>query len=117
MFTNLSACGIECAKCDAYLATQANDLAAREEVARKWQQEFNAPQITADTINCDGCMAAGDRHFGYCLDCEVRKCAVERQLENCAHCPDYVCEKLAGFFQHAPQNRATLDLVRQALAG
>ena len=26
--------------------------------------------------------------------CEVRKCTIDRGLENCAYCEDYGCEKL-----------------------
>lgn len=34
---------------------------------------------------------------------------------HCAHCPDYVCDKLEGFFKMAPDNRTRLDAIRAAL--
>lgn len=35
-------CGIDCSKCEGYLATQANDNSKRAEVASKWSQQHNA---------------------------------------------------------------------------
>lgn len=37
---------------------------------------------------CRGCLLDGDEK------CLVKPCVIERSLENCAHCPDFVCEKL-----------------------
>jgi hypothetical protein len=40
---------------------------------------------------------------------------MERGVVNCAHCADYGCEKLEGFFGLVPEVRATLDGIRQSL--
>jgi len=40
---------------------------------------------------------------------------VARDVVNCAHCADYVCEKLEGFFGLVPDARATLDEIRRSL--
>jgi hypothetical protein len=109
-------CGIVCTDCPAYTATQADDRAALEEVAAQWREQFNAPEITAESIVCDGCLASDGRLNGYCATCEIRACGVERSVVNCAHCSDYVCEKLAGFFAHASEAQKTLDDIRQGLA-
>jgi len=112
MTTLIAACGLDCAQCEAYTATQANDLLALERVAEKWSQEFNAPGLTADNIQCDGCMVQG-RKIGHCDECKMRLCAIERGLANCAACPDYACETLTGFFASVPQAKANLDALRQ----
>lgn len=112
MATLIAACGLDCAKCDAYIATQANDQAALEKLAEKWRVDFNAPNLTAASVLCDGCMAGG-RVIGYCAECTIRLCAVERGLENCAACPDYGCEKLTAFWANAPQAKANLEALRQ----
>jgi hypothetical protein len=109
-------CGIVCTACPAYVATQANDRAALEEVAAQWREQFNAPEITTDSIVCDGCLTSDGRLSGYCSMCEIRACGVERSVVNCAYCSDYVCEKLAGFFAHASEAQKTLDDIRQGLA-
>ena len=108
-------CGLNCGDCPAYVATQANDRGALERVAAQWREQFNSPEITADSIICDGCLASNGRLAGYCSMCEIRACAVERNVVNCAHCADYACEKLEGFFGHAEGARQTLDAIRAAL--
>jgi hypothetical protein len=109
-------CGLVCTGCPAYVATQADDRAALEKVAAEWRQALNSPEITADSIICDGCLATnGGRLSGYCSTCQIRACAMERDVVNCAHCADYACEKLEGFFSHAPDAKATLDGLRAAL--
>jgi hypothetical protein len=40
---------------------------------------------------------------------------VTRGVVNCAHCADYACEKLEGFFGFVPDARAVLDEVRHSL--
>jgi hypothetical protein len=111
MTTLIAACGLDCAQCEAYLATQANDLPALERVAEKWGKEFGAPGLTANNIQCDGCMTEG-RKIGHCSECGMRLCAIKRGLANCAACPDYACEQLTTFFQSVPQAKANLDALR-----
>ncbi|MFZ6026086.1 MAG: DUF3795 domain-containing protein [Chloroflexota bacterium] len=113
MNTLIAACGLDCSKCEAYQATQNNDDFAKERIAAQWRAEYNAPNITIASVTCDGCMT-GERHGGYCAECGIRKCAVERNLPNCAYCNDYACEALEGFFKVAPQVRANLETIRAA---
>ncbi len=109
MSTLIAACGLDCSKCDAYIATQANDQAALEQIAAKWRVDYNAPDIAANNILCDGCMTGG-RTIGHCAVCKIRLCAVERGFETCADCPDYACEPLTEFFKMLPPTaKATLD--------
>jgi hypothetical protein len=112
----IAVCGLDCAKCEAYLATQAKDEAAKERVAAKWREDYNAPNIDAAYVTCDSCLALDGHLGGHCYECEIRACGVGRGLANCAHCVDYgTCEKLAGFIEFVPQVRATLDEIRKAL--
>jgi hypothetical protein len=110
-------CGLVCTDCPAYMATQADDRTALERVAAQWREQFNAPDITAESIVCDGCLGGdGGRLSGYCSVCEIRACGMARGVVNCAHCADYACEKLEGLFGMVPQARAVLDGVRAGLA-
>jgi hypothetical protein len=104
-------CGIVCSDCPAYTATQAGDQAALQRVLEQWRQEFNAPTMTIEYVACDGCLS-GEQKCGYCAGCEIRACGVTRGVANCAHCPDYACDKLEGFFGMVPDARATLDRIR-----
>jgi hypothetical protein len=107
-------CGLICTDCPAYVATQANDQAALERVAAQWRQEYNAPSITVESVICDGCLS-GERKCSHCAECEIRACGIERSVANCAHCPDYACEKLKKFFGFVPNARTVLDEVRVSL--
>ena len=37
-------CGMDCSKCEGYLATQADSKEKREEVAKKWTVQYNTIQ-------------------------------------------------------------------------
>jgi len=90
-------------------------MAALERVAAEWRVAFNAPEITAAGIVCDGCLATIDgRLAGYCGMCEIRACALERNMVSCAFCADYSCAKLESFLAGAPNARATLKQLRAA---
>ncbi|MCL5109362.1 MAG: DUF3795 domain-containing protein [Chloroflexi bacterium] len=107
-------CGLDCAVCPAYVATQASDLPAQERLLAQWRVEFKAPEMQLADVLCDGCAAAG-RHCGYCAGCEVRACAAPRGVANCAYCPDYGCAKLASFWAMAPAARENLEAIRGGL--
>jgi hypothetical protein len=108
-------CGLVCSDCPAYVATQSGERDALEEVAAQWRLAFNAPEITAESIVCDGCPGTnGGRLAGYCTTCEIRACGVQREVANCAHCAAYGCAKLEGFLDNAPEARETLEEIRQS---
>ena len=70
-------CGLDCAKCDAFIATKNNDNQKRIETAKNWSKEYNA-EIKPEHINCDGCMSKSNKLFNHCLVCEIRKCAITK---------------------------------------
>jgi hypothetical protein len=106
-------CGLICTDCPAYVATQADDRAALEQVAAEWRQAYNAPNITVESVICDGCLDGG-RKCGHCAECDIRACGMAHGVANCAYCSDYSCEKLDRFFGFAPQARDTLDEIRRS---
>jgi hypothetical protein len=108
-------CGLVCSDCPAYIATQADDLAAKERVAAQWREEFNAPDIDVAAVTCDGCVTPHGRLGGYCTLCPIRACGVERGVVNCAYCSDYGCEKLENFLVDVPTARAVLEEIRKGL--
>jgi hypothetical protein len=112
MIKMIGYCGLICTDCEAFLATQSNDWAALERMAAKAREEYGMPEATAEAVLCDGCLTASGRQCGYCEQCQVRACALERGMANCAHCRDYACEKLESFFGLAPAARTMLDEIR-----
>jgi len=107
-------CGLVCTDCGAYIATKNDDNEKREEVARLWSKEFNK-EFKPKDINCDGCLDLEGRLFGYCNECEIRKCGLENKVKNCAYCEEYACEKLLKFFKMASAARESLDSIRKSL--
>jgi hypothetical protein len=108
-------CGLVCSDCDAYVATQANDLEALERLAQRARTEFGLADATAETTMCDGCLTESGRQIGYCATCEIRACGVARGVVNCPHCADYACDKLESFFAQATEARPVLDEIRASL--
>lgn len=106
-------CGIVCTECPAYLATQDNDADELKRVAEMWSSE--ELQLKPEDIVCDGCLPGHARYALFCSDCEARACAMARQLDNCAHCDDYACEKLARIFEMVPDAKTKLDGIRTGL--
>ncbi len=89
----LAPCGLDCALCDMYIATQADSDQLRQQIADKWSELFHY-NFKKDDINCDGCLGGG-RLGIYCKSmCVIKPCATARGLTNCEDCPDYVCDIL-----------------------
>jgi Protein of unknown function (DUF3795) len=107
----IACCGLVCTDCPTYLATQADDDAAREKTAKEWSKLYGA-EIKPEQINCDGCQSEGGRLFGHCLECKIRSCAHDRGFVTCAECPDYSCEQLEQVLQYVPDARAKLEAMR-----
>jgi len=104
-------CGLICSECGAFIATRNDNDEKRAEVARLWSKQYNTEISPAD-INCLGCTSDSDCLFNHCRVCEIRKCAKEKQVANCAYCDDYACEKLEAFFRMVPDAKKQLDGIK-----
>ena len=54
-------CGIDCSKCDAYIATITNDSELKTKTAKDWSKLNNAT-ILPKHINCNGCRKDGAKN-------------------------------------------------------
>ena len=108
MTLNIACCGIDCEKCDAFIATKNNDQALREKTAKLWSKLNNAP-ILPEHINCDGCRAEG-RKTVFCESmCQIRKCALEKKVATCGDCPEMEqCPTVAVVHSYKPEARENL---------
>lgn len=87
MKNKIAYCGLDCEKCDAYLATVHDDDILRAKTAKLWS-EMNHVLITPEMINCMGCRADGIK-TPYCDSmCVIRKCAIEKGVDTCGSCKD-----------------------------
>ena len=95
-------CGLICTDCSSYIATQKNDLEAKEAEVVKWREMFNKAssdiEIDTDFVTCDGCLAFEVKLSGHCSVCDVRNCGIEKKVENCGYCKEYPCPKIEKLF-------------------
>lgn len=108
----LGACGLLCNRCEAFLATSADDSEAIVEIAAKWSRQYGV-DIPPDSVWCDGCLTEGARKCGHCAECEVRACVVSRGISSCAECEYYLCETISRFFELQPLAKHRLDRIRR----
>ncbi len=95
-------CGLDCEKCDAYIATINDDQALREKTAKLWTELNNAP-ILPEHINCQGCRVSGIKTV-YCDSiCTIRQCAMKNGVTTCGDCPNFEkCQKVERIIKNNP---------------
>ena len=98
----MGCCGLDCEKCDAYLATLHNDQALREKTAQKWSA-LNGVTILPEQINCAGCRADGVKTVFCERLCAVRQCVVKKGLSICGECAELEkCPTVGKIISHNP---------------
>ena len=80
-------CGLDCEKCDAYIATVNDDNALREKTAKLWAELNNAP-ILPEHINCEVCRKKKKKTVFCDSMCGVRQCALKKGVSTCGDCPE-----------------------------
>jgi hypothetical protein len=104
-------CGIDCEKCEAFIATVNNDDELRAKVAKQWSKTYQT-DFKPEQINCTGCTSDGVK-FSYCERlCKIRHCAAPRNIKTCADCDMYPCEDLGDVFRFAPDAKKLLDSLK-----
>ncbi len=85
----LTLCGYRCDLCQCYTKNikSEND---KERVIKGFNRIFEY-DLKHEDVECVGCKNEG-KHVT--PNCPVRRCALERGVENCAHCSEFVCDKL-----------------------
>ncbi len=111
MDTMIAYCGLDCSQCPAFIARQDGNDDLRRTTALEWSEQFHI-DITPAAIDCSGCRAPGV-HNPFCGTCAIRACGMERGVANCAHCPDYGCEKLLKIFAADGHCKNRLDEIRR----
>jgi len=107
----IAMCGLVCNDCIAFVATQKNDDKLRERVVEAWSTEKE--RLRLEDVDCDGCKSEG-RLYIFCEVCNVRKCGLQRGIENCGYCNEFPCEKLEklwGSFRTVSGEDAKANLV------
>lgn len=111
MKTVVAYCGILCSDCPTFKATKMNDDGEGRRIAKLWTRQYGK-EFRMEDINCDGCLSRGQRVFSHCNICEVRKRVRQRNVESCAYCEEYACEKLSQILDSYEPAREVLDRMR-----
>ena len=106
--TNIAYCGLDCGKCDAYLATIHNDPLLREKTAKLWS-ELNQTPISPEDIHCLGCRGDGAKTV-FCENlCSIRRCAMQKGMATCGDCPELEqCESVGSILRNNPEAQKNL---------
>ena len=87
----LTKCGYRCDLCLAYQPNvKENDR--RKELSDGWYNLYGF-RIEHQDIICDGCISCENPRL-IDRDCPVRPCVIEKEIDNCASCSDFICDKL-----------------------
>jgi len=85
-YSHLAYCCIDCNRCDLLVATRSNDDELKAKVAETWgidkQEDFKLKDF-----KCFGCKSGKPGHSDE--GCPVKKCAIDKKLQNCAYCNDF----------------------------
>ncbi len=88
----MSACGVICSECPAYLAAS-RGVEYQRQVVEAWHRIYGLNE-TAANISCGGCLGPDEEVFHTSRACRARRCCREKGFNNCADCPKVQCEDL-----------------------
>ena len=89
----IAVCGLNCARCDIYLAYHGNEK-LRDEIIEWFKKERNET-VKPEQMRCDGCRGPLDVHWS--SECKMMLCARKRGLQHCFQCDDFPCTSVNEF--------------------
>lgn len=104
-------CGLNCATCEGYIATQNNDQKALEEVAKMWSEQFGA-DIRPEHVICDGCRTNKRKSFHCENTCTIKPCNIEKKYNSCLQCSTFPCEEEKFILEHVPEAKKNLESLK-----
>ncbi len=78
-------CGLYCGSCEMLMGTKKNEL---ENIAK-------LKNVSLDGVKCHGCKT--DVLYEHCRNCQLKKCAQDKNIEFCIDCNEYPCQNLENF--------------------
>lgn len=105
-------CGIDCSKCEGYLATQSGDEQQQAQVAQDWSRQFNV-DIKPENVICDGCKAEKRKSIHCANTCNIRKCCIDKKIESCIECEDFPCDDEKNIVEHVPEAKNNLESLKK----
>jgi hypothetical protein len=93
MDTVISKCGLTCSSCPTYKENILT-FADRERCSAGWAKYLGIHLSPEKIRLCDGCQTPDEQNPVRYINCYVRKCAMQNNVETCAHCSEYPCPEL-----------------------
>ncbi len=88
----MSACGVLCSQCPAYIA-RAKGRRYQERTAAAWRSIYQLDE-KPENISCGGCLGTDDQLFHTSRKCAARRCCLSNRFSSCADCPKETCADL-----------------------
>ncbi len=88
----MSACGVICSGCPAYMG-DVKGIEHQQRTAAAWKRIYDLNEI-AESIACGGCLAPDEQVFRTCRACKARLCCHSKGYSTCAECPVENCPEL-----------------------
>lgn len=108
----IAPCGLDCSKCDGYIATQSGDPQKVQAVADDWSKRYQA-EIKTEHVWCDGCTANGRKSYHCAALCEIRKCCVKNKFASCIECDQFACTLLDPILKLVPEAKTNLESLKR----
>lgn len=86
---NITICGYRCDLCKAF-APNIKNIDERQILSIMWKKYYDI-DISVEQIYCDGCRCSKENAKLIDNNCPVRKCVMEKQLDNCSECLEFPC--------------------------
>lgn len=109
-------CGLNCNSCPIHLATMEQDNykqhSMRISIAKECYEHYGMKLTPEEVNDCDGCRANAGRLFSGCMNCMIRECVISKNLNTCASCDEFACDKLEAMFKLDPEAKNRLQEIR-----
>lgn len=103
MGISIACCGLNCATCDARIATIQNNDDLRKTTVEKWKMMYSATDLLPEMINCAGCREPGVK-FSHCDVCEIRNCVKAKGYKTCDDCKEMEsCNIVSEVHKYVPE--------------
>ena len=93
MNASIAKCGCNCATCPTY-KNNVQNTEQRKICSLGWEKYLNIRLSPEKLRACDGCDLPDNERKNYYLNCKIRKCCIENEMENCAYCSIFPCKEL-----------------------
>jgi len=90
----IARCGFKCNLCLIYRENLKKDEQNRKKF-RDGLEKYYGDKLTLEECYCDGCLTDdSEGPVRITKDCDVRPCVIARNIENCAYCDQYPCQRV-----------------------